>query len=452
MDPLASAIADYLASQVGRRVNESRGRLQLVFSGAPTPVLEAVFNALTDFGAHDWPLPGVDDPVVVLLVGGSVQGTEPHGPVRSARTNWDYAVTMRHAYPLSLILATNTAIETLPESIENASERLGALDSSTARSRMRSEPWPHLIQRISTLAHQLPADTAKGLRHLVEDCLSEERERHELLPWQAVNDLLSGRPFPEAVGLPNLDSTGVAPARAILEKLAKACADQGFAEVEQRFVNARNDVRDTNDQFIPDSRAIPSLFAHLRETAGSGAAFARAPALYFRGTSQDQPWREQLSREVLAELLEASNISTSSGTLVLRVSSMVSDLGSGEPFVVRDEVRLAVTARNGDPVQTATFIRKVPGANREWSDVTGGDLIDNDLPDHSKPISYKATVPEFRAKSVNVIALNTFAARGHAHIEGALKNPPPSQQKGGAIDTSNAAPEPYRPIAGLQHG
>jgi Holliday junction resolvasome RuvABC ATP-dependent DNA helicase subunit len=441
---LAGALLDYLEINARARIElQKSGRVQLLFVGPPVSVLEELFDLMTSSGTKDWYLDGIDFPIVVLLVGGSNPPSQP-GACRSARSNWDYAVTARHSERASIVLVGPAAWDRQPESIENASDRLGQPTPKTARNFINADPWPNLLARIESLQGLDARPVARAVSHLWRDSRELDQRHREELAWRAADDLLDGKGLAESVGLPSLAPgipvyAGIRKGRQALVKLAKACAADGFAEVEQRLVEAREERRQREEQengstdFLDDESAIPAMFSHFRSTAGSGGAFARSPSLYFRLDPAREPWWSQLTNEVLEDLLAATEVKKPSGKLQLVVATLLHP-ARDEPLVVVDDVDMSVVERTRDgdqAVESASFFRRSREGNAEWQDVDGGQLLDDEVPEHNKPMMYKAVVPDHRDVRVRVISLDHFACGGHAHVGNALRNPAPARRSRG---------------------
>jgi len=445
MRNLATALASYIEAELRERAEmHQAGRTQLLFVGPPTSVLAELFDQLTSNGTTDWEVSGINSQVIVLLVGAEPP-QPPSATARSAHANWDYAVTVRHSEPTSVVLVSTRAWDLQPESIENASDRLGQPSARTAREFVKAQPWPFLLTRIESSRGFPTARIARTIRDLWRDSRELSQHEREELPWRAADDLLGGKGLAESVGLPNLAPgvpllESIRKGREALRKLAKACAADGFGDVEQRLMDARQERREREERdigstdFLDDESAIPALFSYLRRVAGSGGAFARSPSFYFRiDPAAESTWWTPITNEVLGDLLSNSETPTPRGKLVLSVATLVQP-ARDEPCVVVDEAELEVLEKTKDgrqPVESASFIRRSREGNDEWSDVDGGQLVDTDLPEHSKPITYKAIVPDHADATARVIALDKFACHGHAHVVGALRNPPPARRARG---------------------
>jgi Holliday junction resolvasome RuvABC ATP-dependent DNA helicase subunit len=443
MRSVAQILVAYLGQQLRSRLDQQgSGRTQLVFVGPPQSLLEEVFDLLTGSGAHDWPIAGTDVSVVVLLVGGGP--AEAQRSALSARTNWDYVLTIRNESRASLVLVGPTAWDTIQDSIQNASEQLGRPRVASPSEFVRSEPWPYLLEEVERL-YQHPAGlVARRLEDVFRDSRELSRRSRAELPWLAVDKLLAGKGIAESLGLPSLapgiplaDSLKLA--RQSLVRLAEVCADEGFAEVEQKLFDARQERREREEResgstsFIDEQGAIPGMFAYLRRTAGSAGALARSPSVYFQLDPGVEPWWGVLNNEALRDLLDAIEPVRPKTKLVLRVPSLVSP-SRDEPVVVQKDVLLEVVERakgREDPVDLASFYRRCPNGNEFWQDVKDGRLVDDQVPNHSKPIIYKASVPDHVDVTVKVISLDNFDCHGHVHVFGATRNPPPSRRSRG---------------------
>lgn len=423
--------------------------MQLVFVGPPVAVLEALFDRLTTSGTRDWRLDGLQWPIVVLLVG--ADQARPAEGCRSARTNWDYAVTIRHAVRASIVLVAPPAWDSQPESIDNASERLGEPRITSAAAFVRAEPWPYLLSRVEEISGVGRNLLARGIQYVFRDTRELGRRTREELPWQVVDSLAtanrddlvrSGR-LAAVLGLPSLGGglalfDGLVKARRSLIRLASACAIDGLAEVEEKFLAARVERRQDEERdlgeatFVNDENAIPNMFAFLRKSAGSGPAFLRSPAFYFRVDPAIETWWDVLSNLVLEQLLDAIETRRPQGRLSIRVQSLV-EPNRDEPFVTVDAVDLDVVekSRSGHiPVESASFVRR-PQFAEPKEDLEAGHLVDDEVPDHNRPLVYRASVADHRDEQVRVIALDHFRGGGHVHVGAALRNPAPARRSRG---------------------
>ena len=444
MQSVAGALIFLLVEEMKARIETQKsGRTQLVFVGPPVALLDQLFDRLTASGTTDWVVEGIVDPVPVVLVGGSGPLKQPESCL-SARATWGYVVTIRQNSPASLVLVGPREWDKQPESIENTSDRLGQPSPRTVRSFIAADPWPFLLGLVEEMREYPRPQVSRGLRDLWRDSRQLDQSEREALPWRAMDDLLRGKGLAESVGLPALAPgielrEGIRRGRQAMVALAVACAADGFAEVQQRLEDARAERRESSSRidgatgFLPDENAIPAMFDYLRIRAGSAGAFGRSPAVFWRLDPEAQEdWWYQMTNEVLEDLLKSDRPPTRGKTL-LRIGSLESP-ARDEPYVVVDTVELEVVTKTRDgtqPVETASFFRRSREGNEEWLDVDGGTLVDGDLPLHSKPIRYKAVVPDHADSTVRVIGLDTFACRGHAHVSGALRNPAPARRSRG---------------------
>src|SRR5881398_1114895 len=109
MRNLAAALASYIEAELRERAEmHQAGRTQLLFVGPPASVLAELFDQLTGNGTTDWEVSGINSQVIVLLVGAEPP-QPPSATARSAHANWDYAVTVRHSEPTSVVLVSTRA-------------------------------------------------------------------------------------------------------------------------------------------------------------------------------------------------------------------------------------------------------------------------------------------------------------------------------------------------------
>lgn len=449
MRELAKAISRYLEQEVRSRLLH-QDRTELVFVGPPRAALEEVFAILTANGSSDWQLQGAPEPAVVLLVDGETAEGKPEHCL-SARSSWDYALTIRNGARVSVILATPSAWDNLPESIENASELLGRPRADSARAFTAAAPWPYVLECLESHFSISKAVFRKLFRDVFVDSRTLETERRESLPWLVADDMLNGANVALAAGLPAASSDpptsdDLRVSRTSLIRLAKACGDEGLESVEAKLVDARTELRELDERvtgspsnFVDDGTALPSLFSYLRKSAGSGNAFERAPTWFFRVDPATETWWPVLAGDVLDRLLDTIESRRSHGKLRLLVTTVVATPRPREPVLVQGEARLEVVEvidGRQEPAPEASFLRRYPSANEIWDKQPDGVLVDDDIPEHDHPITYSASLAGYRPARVKMLSLDNFECRGHARILKATSNPPPSRppRQGGPFE------------------
>lgn len=434
---LSEELIKCLATEMLNRM-QSMSRTQVIFVGPPMTVLEKLFDAMTNDGSTDWLIEG--QKVTVLLVSDDVPSTVTQST--STRCHWDYALNVRNEFLTTLILTTRKALERIPESIDNALEILGQPRDDLPRSIVATPPWPQLIDAINVVSGVAKPTVKKLMQDIFQDSHALEPSARENYPWTVANAMLSETELPIAAGLPAIGlpftDERLKLARSSLDRLAKACQRQGFQAVETRLKEVSSEIRDLDSpgntplEFTASDEVITDLFVHLRERAGSGANFESAPTYYYGNFAGHVPrWWSALSTPVLGQLLDGLESKQSHGRLRLRVSALISECLPQEPMIVQNEVRIrAVESLSGgheNPIGDVSFDRRYPSASRDWASVAGGQLVDDDVPDHDHTITYHAKRENYQPDRVAIVSLDHFKCKGHARVLRATGNPAPGR-------------------------
>ena len=145
---IRTALEDTIRS---RLISDPNTRIRLVLVGPPREVLEATFSALTDQGADDWTMVVNDRQydITVLWVDAAGEESTPGTTTKSQRCGWDYAVTIRNSVHHVVSLVTLSKVDSMQESITNATELMGApQEISTIKRWTTVVPWPHILRAI----------------------------------------------------------------------------------------------------------------------------------------------------------------------------------------------------------------------------------------------------------------------------------------------------------------
>ncbi len=433
------------------------GRVQPVFAGPPGDVLDETFALLTQSGSNDWTVDtdGAAQNVVVLLIGGA-PSTTAASTILSQPCNWDYAVAIRNSVSASMTLASPEAMDSRHESIANASETLGNPRALHEREFFASDPWPFVLDRISQRTSVARSVIRQGLSIIFRQTRNLDAGLRDVAPWEVANLLLECD-TPEAVmlalGLPSLDGQPLTTdalnlSRTTLSALAQLCEKSGLDEAERvlRSTGATllksSRKQGQSSSLVPLSAPIRRMFGHLRERAGSGAIFYRAPLWYFRPVS-DTAWWTLLPQPKLQQLLEETGASGPVGSLTLTCTNAVNtgQRQPDEPYVVTNAVELEATDdMGGVPPQLIVTRRALGQPIADIPRSSAGNLVDNDTPEHDRPLTYTAESPNYRPSTVNVISLDSFGCRGYAHVNDAVSNPPPARRRGQPFEQEISVP------------
>jgi DNA phosphorothioation-dependent restriction protein DptH len=436
---VAGAIVRLLESEVASRLDNGTHRLQLMYVGPPREVLTEAFRLMTQDGSRDW-TPNGSDPVAVLLVDSEGHSMPAVGSM-SATCTWDYALGLRLDDGATVILSTPEAWDDLPDSIENTSELLGSPRAETRRPFLSIPPWPAVLDELEAMTGLGRRALRRALGDLFDDGRQLEPRPGALLAWQAAEEALDSKPILLALGLPSSDGAAATEedlrgGREVLERLADLCGRHGFALTEQELLDARRELRTSEEldsgesHFIDEEDHLRSLFTHLRTASGSGGDFQRAPGAYLRLESPTDWWTGITARDLKA-LIDRVDTSRPRGRLRITVSPVLETAPlAAEPLLVQDEVTLQVSevVRSEElPVPSASFARRYPSHAARWEGQEDGRLTDDDIPDHDHPITYSASYADLPQASIKVISLDTFECKGHARIMEATQNPPPAR-------------------------
>ncbi|MDX2130430.1 MAG: Holliday junction DNA helicase RuvB C-terminal domain-containing protein [Planctomycetota bacterium] len=427
MRALAECLKTYAEQHFSAAIaRDPNGPVRPVMVGPPDSAIRELFSILTSAGQHDWHLvPGTPArDVVVLLVD---PGAPAAGTGLSQVCGWDYAVSIRNSRPRVLILASRRSWDNRPESLANTTETIGQIGSTRAG----DDPLQaHLTGAVATrLALQEPQ--ARDLLRLVRTESSHlEPAARDAMTWEVIDRLLSTVPGPSGVdaacraaGLPVLGASGAGfrGAYDTLAGLGKFVATEGLRDaIDQMKATAA-----AQQHGIGNS--LDSLYTHLSASLFSPTLLQTAPSRYYRVTTPSPSWYDALTTPVLAEILAELDQGPQQGRLALACTNGLagaSPVRKG-PFVVTTTAELQASAAQGAVPGPLSFTRKVDRAQPVAVPPLAMDpsrVSDAAAPAHRKPLTYKVEANNFRAGTVDVIVLQSFACGGLVVARDAERN------------------------------
>jgi Holliday junction resolvasome RuvABC ATP-dependent DNA helicase subunit len=426
------ALAENLISYVERHFYSSlarvpNGPVRPILVGPPDAALREMFSLLTANGQSEWQVQvnGARHDVVVLLVDGN---TPPAGNALSGGCHWDYAVTIRNSRPLVLILAAPASWDLRPESLVNTTETLGTLGTMVRAGEDAIQK--HLEGSVAAHLSIGERDAKELIRLVRREASNLEPGLRDGMPWDAINNLLAasvtGSPRDvacRAIGLPVIGSSTktFGDAYEALRSLASFVGSEGLRD-------AVDQLKQTNSaQASGIGPSLDSLQLHLSTRAYSPTAFETAPSYYYRVTDPIPPWYDSLTTTALEEALTELNQTQPQDRLVLTCTNGlpgVNPIARG-PFVVLSTPELAASSKSGIAPGTARFSRKVDRSPESVLAPLSTDPLcctDAAPPAHRKPIKYKVDAPTFKAGTVDVLVLETFACGGVVVARDAERN------------------------------
>ena len=426
------ALAQSLAYYVEEQFRSALARAPLdpfrpVLVGPPDETLREVFAILTASGQHEWQLSagGTTYEVIVLLVdGNAVQSTN----ILSCGCNWDYAVTIRNSRPLVLILAARDSWDTRPESLANTTETLG--DLGVVSHGGEDSLHIHLVKAVATHLG-LPEKQAKSLTKLVrtESAKLEPAARDEM-SWAVFDRLLAATPGTpstdtacRAAGFPVIGNNvaDLQESYNVLQSLGKLVGTSGLREaVDQMKATAAGQAPEV-------SASLDSLQTHLAEKLFSPTAFEIAPSRYYYVPGSTPAWYDSLSVKVLSDILSELGRGPQIDRLVLACTNALPGVSPlrGGPFIVASAPHLRASSQSGNVPSTVDFSRKVDRLAPEAlpaSTTDPAECTDTVPPSHRKPIKYAINAPSYRAGTVDVLVLDSFAGGGIVVVRDAERN------------------------------
>ncbi len=440
MRALAECLKTYAEQHFSAAIaRDSNGPVRPVMVGPPDAAIRELFSILTNAGQHDWQLvPGTPArDVIVLLVD---PGAPAAGTGLSQVCGWDYAVSIRNSRPRVLMLASRRSWDNRPESLANTTETIGQIGSARAG----DDPLQaHLTGAVaSRLALQEPQ--ARELLRLVRTESSHlEPAARDAMTWEVMDRLLSTVPGPSGVdaacraaGLPVLGTSG-AGFRGAYETLA------GLG----KFVAAEG-LRDAIDQMKATAAAqqhaignsLDSLYIHLSANLFSPTLLQTAPSRYYRVTTPAPPWYDTLTTAVLAEVLAELDQGPQQGRLALACTNALAGANPVRkgPFVVTTTAELHASTSQGAVPGPLAFTRKIDRTPPVAVPPLATDpsrVSDATTPVHRKPAKYKVEANNFRAGTVDVIVLQSFACGGLVVARDAERNGLPVHAARGGVWT-----------------
>jgi Holliday junction resolvasome RuvABC ATP-dependent DNA helicase subunit len=426
------ALAHSLGNYVEEQFRSALARAPLdpfrpVLVGPPDETLREVFAMLTASGQHEWQLVdgGATHEVIVLLVDGNAPKA---ANVLSCGCNWDYAVTIRNSRQLVLILAARSSWDTRPESLANTTETLGNLGLV---SHGGEDPLHvHLVGAVATHLG-LREKQARSLAKLVRtESAKLEPAARDGMSWAVFDRLLATTPGTPAVdtacraaGFPVLGDNGgdFQESYNVLRGLGKLVGTSGLRDaVDQMKATAAAQAHGL-------SGSLDSLQVHLAEKLFSPTAFETAPSRYYHVSGSTPTWYDLLSAKVLSDILSELGQGQQVDRLVLACTNALLGVNPlrGGPFIVASAPHLRASSQSGNTPSTVDFSRKVDRLTPEALTALTTDPMDcTDTvpPSHRKPIKYVADALNYRAGTVDVLVLDSFACGGIVVARDAERN------------------------------
>lgn len=408
-----------------------------VLIGPPDSILEAVFSVMTADGTSDWNLSS-EVAVPVVLVRGEELAMQVPG-AHSAKGTWDYALNMRDTRPVSVVLASRSEWDRIPESISNTSVLIGeptGLD-------FWGEPWASVVKAIVALG-TVDRDTVRSTLKW----LSEERRAPRLASpdphWDFAAAVLSGQPYAYAAGVPFVPAGGrveelsgvVKAASSALMRIAERLAEDGLEEGGKALADAAALVEPETDRPAV-AAAVEAMVAHIARSAGSGLGFRQAPHSYFRPSAPTDPWWLALRPSTLEQLVPKRSKTKARNHLEASVRDVI--VTAGAVSVVQGDVTIdaKVTSDAGTTAPAAAQLSRSRGRGVVHVPfVVAGDgasaSVKDTPPAHDKPVAYRVLAGELTT-ALKVVSLEAFRSGGLLQGTSGERVELPSEQKEGGF-------------------
>ena len=393
-----------------------------VLVGPPDAVLEATFGILTAGGTSDWSVAS-DVTLPVVLVGGDRRAEQLQG-THSARATWDYALNMRDTYPVSVVLASRSVWDTIPESISNAAVLIGEPTGLA----LRQEPWASVINAIVRLG-----SVNRGTVYSTLKWLADERRAPRLSTsdphWEFAAAVLEGQSYAFAAGVPFVPeggsaddySTAIMAASAALTRIADRIAEDGLEEAGRAFADSAALIEPASERPAA-AAAVAGMVSHIALTAGSGLGFRRAPHSYYRPGAPSDPWWRSLRPTMLEQLVPRAPKPQTLGRLEATVRGAIATAGTRVWVVQRDvTVDAEVRGETGSTAPPAAQLRRGTGKTQVEIPFTvasdGASASAHDSPpSHRKPIAYRVVAGDL-ATTLKIVSLDNFGPGGFLQDE-----------------------------------
>ncbi len=440
---IRTALEDTIRS---RLISDPNTRIRLVLVGPPREVLEATFSALTDQGADDWTMVVNDRQydITVLWVDAAGEESTPGTTTKSQRCGWDYAVTIRNSVHHVVSLVTLSKVDSMQESITNATELMGApQEISTIKRWTTVVPWPHILRAIDRnlgigerTARLLVSEVMKSSADLepvlrdLDPWLVSERLLEPMRPLEA-NKIVSatiGIPFSRETITEDLVRDGLE----VIKRLGDFLGQQGLSE----GVGLLKDTEIARKHTL--TSALDDLHQHVVKNAGSGLAFSRAPTWHYRPSSPNAEWWQQLTRDHLHAMLEevgAAKRPEKKKTLNLTCENALDGkkTGTADPVIVLDQVRLKARPPQGELMPAVSYCRTIGrsglamSASGDEGETCADDLLDLGARRVDKPIRYTCTADGYTTAKMDIVVLNRAVCRGTVRVKETGKNSIPTK-------------------------
>lgn len=399
---------------------------RLVVGGLPSSALEDLFVALTRGDGSAWQTPGGRHLPVFLIK----RDPRTDGAGLSRECNWDYALAIRNSFPSFLLLVDPDVWDDRTYSIVNATETIGQPLPAIRRTVPPLRRWSTFYADLAGMAAEevgIEVSTVEAaIRASLKDLPQLDPEEQHLLPWRLLHrisdlsdtdHLAAHSELARVCGLLSLgsDTGDFNRNRAVLERLAKFLEDKG---IEEGFEELRGTSGGADLE-----RELDAMRTHLRRTAGSSAAFVRAPSFYYSMEGLEPSDWSALSVESLDELLAEVGSTPHAETIsVSCVEPLNRSPSPGEPFLVGDVA--AIRAEHPSGAFESLRVLRILGAQRSTL-ISGSDVLqspfiheDAEIPAHRSPLTYRAEALGATSASVQVISLEHYEPFGFVTCPG----------------------------------
>ncbi len=421
---LRTFLEDHVADSLRRDIN---AHLRVILAGPPQEALVSLFKLLTNDGARDWRVMAgraqVD--VAVLLVrglpsvGSAVSALNPPSHV-SCECYWDHVINIRNAKTHLVMLVELPALSNIPDSLVNTTETLNFTKVTGQGQSFRDPLWRSIIQQISSIIRASESDIRFALKEVVKQSRDLEPATTNRVPWEIADNLLASTSLglspvdtvAFATGFPSLGTTGLSlkESAKALQRLKTLLDEEGLVDGIDKLKSTSTAIAETLQGMLDD------LSDHVKRKAETSAIFALAPAWFYSPGRSLPGWWQTLNADVMNQMFDEIENTRRPQKLDLRCENALNSptLLRGEPWFVRDEVRLRASVPAGVFLPSHVFKRKYGSAAVTLPPETGDDTacVDATIPAHQKPLRYLVEALPLVASAIDVVSLKSFECRG----------------------------------------
>lgn len=433
MNRLVQALASIVRSKVlAATQGRGTGRLEsrFIFNGPPLEILDAVFEELAKEGGIQVAQGGQRRaliPVLLQLPHEAMIVPNP-GIGHSGRCDENHLLDIRNDPGSPSFVALVPPGQHNNRSVTSTTEEFGIAPASNRIHASFDEWWKDgfvqdlLAEGLGVAGLEEDADDARRIVGEAAEALDDmdQQRGSRKAAWRlfarifAIRDskdgLSAGQALALACGVPPMADGSVLgkQQRDVLSKIADEMAD-GFRTGVERIGGGSDEAT---------RQALAEFLVHVQARCNIPTAFERATSAFYLPSDGDSlapppGWWLHLTVDRWAELLsEAPGDDGTTRELSIACANAIIPVAKGMPAIVRDEVKLSISASDQDVGHPVEAILSGGSRGKDGSPVeVGGKEPVVDLPPASKqksPIAYKVQSDKHKPASTKVISLQTW--------------------------------------------